>query len=127
MPYRELEVMGHKVWIGKSARDNDEMLKRCHKEDVWLHARGESGSHVVIRMDQKKQDPPKQVLEQAASYAAWHSKSKGSSLVPVIVSRRKYVVKSKGSVPGTVRVLKENVVHVPPIQPSSSAEWDEHA
>ena len=114
LPYRRTTVEGYEVWIGKNAKSNDKLTTDAHKEDVWLHARGVSGSHVVIRMNNQKEMPPKRVIIKAASLAAWHSKAKGSNLVPVIVSKRKYVTKPKGAPAGSVRVQREEVEMVQP-------------
>ncbi|MEX1122030.1 MAG: NFACT RNA binding domain-containing protein [Balneolales bacterium] len=109
-PYRKVDAWGYEVWIGKSAKSNDELLKDSHKEDIWLHARGYAGSHVIIRMEKKIQLPEKHVLEKAASYAAKYSKGAGSSLIPVIYTKRKHVRKPKGAAPGQVIVIKEQVI-----------------
>lgn len=109
-PYRIIEADGYKLWAGKSAKSNDELLRDSHKEDIWLHARGYAGSHVIIRMEKKVDYPEKHVLEKAASYAAKYSKGAGSSLVPVIYTKRKHVRKPKGAAPGQVKVIKEQVI-----------------
>ena len=96
---------------------NDELLKLSHKEDLWLHARGVPGSHVIIQMNRKNDFPPTNIIEKAAEIAAFYSKAKGSSLVPVIFTKRKYVRKGKGLPPGAVFVDKEDVVLVKPTEP----------
>lgn len=113
-PYRVLEVDGYEIWVGKNAKSNDQLTTDAHKEDIWLHARGVSGSHVVIRMDNHKEMPPKPTILKAASIAAWNSKARGSGLAPVIVTKRKYVVKPKGAPAGSVRVNREEVEMVKP-------------
>jgi predicted ribosome quality control (RQC) complex YloA/Tae2 family protein len=70
---------------------------------------------VVIRNAGRK--VPQNVLEQAASWAAWYSKSKNESLSPVIYTPRKFVRKPKGAKPGAVLVEKEQVIMVPPMPP----------
>ncbi|PWN06232.1 NFACT RNA binding domain-containing protein [Rhodohalobacter mucosus] len=114
LPFRKTEIDGFDVWIGKNAKSNDALTTSAHKEDIWLHARGVSGSHVVIRMDNRKEMPPKSVLLKAASAAAWNSKARGSRLAPVIITKRKYVTKPKGAPAGTVRVQREEVEMVKP-------------
>ncbi|KPQ00629.1 MAG: putative RNA-binding protein homologous to eukaryotic snRNP [Bacteroidetes bacterium HLUCCA01] len=122
LPYKKAYLSGYEIRIGKNASSNDELLRISHKEDIWLHARGVSGSHVIIVMDKKTGMPPKPVVEQAASYAAFFSKGKGSSLHPVIFTKRKYVRKPKGGAPGAVNVDKEQVVLVAPGDPGVSEE-----
>ncbi|WP_069132473.1 NFACT RNA binding domain-containing protein [Rhodohalobacter halophilus] len=114
LPYRRTTIEGYEVWIGKNAKSNDQLTTDAHKEDIWLHARGVSGSHVVIRMNNQKEMPPKRVIQKAAALAAWNSKAKGSKLAPVIVTKRKYVTKPKGSPTGAVRVQREEVEMVQP-------------
>jgi len=114
LPYRRAKIDDYEIWIGKNAKSNDQLTSAAHKEDIWLHARGVGGSHVVIRMDNQKEMPPKNVILRAASIAAWNSKARGSGLAPVIVTKRKYITKPKGAPAGTVRVMKEEVEMVPP-------------
>lgn len=118
LPFHTLEVQGYPVWIGKSAKSNDELVQRAHKEDIWMHARGVAGSHLVIRMGNEKSMPPQKVLLEAASYAAFNSKARGSNLAPVIITKKKYVRKPKGSPPGAVVVDKEEVEMVTPKKPN---------
>lgn len=117
-PYREIEIGGFQVLIGKSARHNDALtFGVARKHDLWMHARGVPGSHVVVRVN-RGQVVPKPVLEQIAAVAAWHSKARGSGLVPVIVAERKHVRKVKGGRPGSVIVERERVLTIPPADPS---------
>lgn len=120
LPFRRAEIDNYEIWIGKNAKSNDKLTARAHKEDIWLHARGVGGSHVVIRMNNTKDYPPRHVLLKTASVAAWNSKSKGTKLAPVIVTKRKYVSNPKGAPAGTVRVHKEEVEMV---EPKKLSEW----
>lgn len=117
LPFYTLEIKGYPVWIGKNARSNDKLVQMAHKEDVWMHARKVAGSHLVIRMGNDKGMPPREVLLEAASYAAYNSKAKGTKLAPVIITKKKYVRKPKGSPHGAVLVDKEEVEMVEPRKP----------
>jgi predicted ribosome quality control (RQC) complex YloA/Tae2 family protein len=112
-----LEYKGYNLWIGKNARSNDIVVQKSHKEDMWLHVRGVSGSHVVVRMNNSKNEPDLDFIEEVASFAAYQSKAKGSNLVPVIYTKRKYVRKPKGAALGAVLVQKEKVAIVEPKDP----------
>jgi predicted ribosome quality control (RQC) complex YloA/Tae2 family protein len=102
-PYRLYFHKNWEIWVGKNAKDNDHMtFHLAHKEDFWLHAQGVSGSHVIIRKIQRKQDPPKSVLEYAARLAATYSQARNSSYIPVIYTRVKYLRKPRGSEAGAV-------------------------
>lgn len=118
LPFHKFEINGYQVWIGKNSRSNDKLVQLSHKEDIWMHARGVPGSHLVIRMKNNKGMPEKYIIEEAASYAAFNSKAKGSELVPVIFTKRKFVRKPKGAAPGAVIVQKEEVELVKPKNPN---------
>ena len=113
IPFRNIKISDYEIFIGKSAQSNDELLRFASKEDIWMHARGVSGSHVIIRK-KGKLPVPKEVLERAAQLAAWYSKGKNASLMPVIYTPRKYVRKPKGAAPGAVTCDREEVIMVEP-------------
>ncbi|WP_296703080.1 NFACT RNA binding domain-containing protein [Algoriphagus sp.] len=120
LPFKSFEIYGFQVWVGKSAKANDEMLRGfVHKDDLWLHARLVPGSHVVIKMKGFNNIPP-MVLERAAELAAFYSKHKNESLAPVIYTEAKFVRKVKGSPDGSVKVDRENVIMVKPKGPDDS-------
>lgn len=106
---------GFEVYTGKSAANNDELtLRFARPNDIWLHARGTSGSHVVLRWSDTKSRPPKRTLQEAAMIAAYYSGAKNSKLVPVAWTFKKYVRKPKGAAPGSVVMGREEVVMVEP-------------
>ncbi len=115
--YHEFNVEGWQILIGKNAKANDELtLKVAKKDDLWLHAKDVSGSHVVIKQT-PGQNFPNQIIEEAAAFAAFFSKRKTESLCPVIYTPKKFVRKVKGTPPGQVIVEKEQVVMVVPKEP----------
>lgn len=109
-----LTIKGYEVWLGRNAKSNELVVQKAHKEDIWLHARSVGGSHAILRMNKKREEPPKNVLEAVASLVAWHSQAKGSRLVPVQYTRRKFIRKPKGGAQGLVKVDKEEVLLVKP-------------
>ena len=112
--FKRVEFQGYIILIGRNAKNNDLLIKQhAFKEDLWLHARDVSGSHVIIKYQPGKQFPS-MVIERAAELAAFYSKRKTDSLCPVIVTPKKYVRKLKGMPDGAVVVDKENVVMVVP-------------
>ena len=115
-PFRRFPLPGgYEAWVGKNAKGNAELTTRyASPHDLWLHARGVPGSHVVIRRDSKTQTPDRRAVEMAAAIAAHFSDAKTQSLVPVIVTERKYVRPVKGGAPGLVRIDREDVVLVEP-------------
>ena len=121
LPYRSyILAPGYEARVGKSARDSDELTQRHARPfDLWMHARGTPGAHVVLRMPDKKAQPPRTTLQEAAALAAYHSKARGSNLVPVTVTPRKFVRKPKGSAPGSMVVDREEVLIVSPALPKT--------
>lgn len=113
-PFRKRKLGKYELWIGKNAKNNDLIMASAHKEDIWLHARGVSGSHVVIRMNNTKEYPPKEILTEAASVAAYYSKARGSAMAPVSYTKKKFVRKPKGTAPGLVYLDREEVLMVKP-------------
>ena len=120
LPFRRFALdNGYEVWVGRNAKQNDVLtFRHARKYDLWMHARGVGGSHVVLRLPNRHAQPGRPVLEQAAAIAAHFSKAQGSSLVPVMVAPRKYVRKPKGAAPGAVVVEREEVLLVEPGLPS---------
>lgn len=119
MPFKRFAAEGFDILVGKSSKANDEMLRRyAWKDDLWLHAKGVSGSHVVVK-HRAGAVFPKSVIERAASLAAYYSKSRTESLCPVIYTPVKFVRKVKGSAPGAVMVDREKVLMVQPMGPES--------
>lgn len=105
---------GYTILIGRNAKNNDLLTQRyAFKDDLWLHARDVSGSHVIIKYQAGK-GFPKTVIERAAELAAWNSKRRTDSLCPVIMTPKKFVRKPKGLAEGQVVVDKEEVVMVVP-------------
>lgn len=115
LPYRSYRsTTGLEIRVGRGASSNDALtFRESSPNDVWLHARDAAGAHVVLRW-QKDGNPPARALEEAAVLAAWHSKSRGSSLVPVDWTRRKYVRRARGGAPGAVTVQRARTVMVRP-------------
>lgn len=124
LPFRVFRVAGgYDVWAGKSNTNNDLLtMKYAKPNDLWFHARGASGSHVVLKTGGSKDSVPKEAIHQAASIAAYYSKMKTSKLVPVAMTDRKYVRKRKGDPPGTVVLSREKVIMVTPELPGGSEE-----
>lgn len=116
----ELQKDGYTILIGKNAKQNDALtFGYARKDDLWLHARDVTGSHVIIR-NPALTPIPGPVLEFAAAAAARHSKRKHETLVPVQYTERKYVRKVKQGAPGQVIVEREKVVMVEPLPEGQS-------
>ncbi|MFT5233882.1 MAG: hypothetical protein ACI9UK_001350 [Candidatus Krumholzibacteriia bacterium] len=115
-PFRRFLIDGvWEVWVGRNNKENDELTHRAaHNRDIWLHAQGVSGSHVVIRAGGQPERIPKNVLLKAAALAALHSKAKHAKHVPVIYTEKRYVRKPRKAPAGTAACLRDQSVFVEP-------------
>ncbi|HVP69462.1 MAG TPA: NFACT RNA binding domain-containing protein [Anaeromyxobacteraceae bacterium] len=101
---------GVAILVGKGAAENDELTVRVAKgNDLWLHARGRSGAHVVVRLP-KGQAPDQETLLDAAHLAAHFSDARGDPAVDVVYTRAKHVRKPRGAAPGAVTFSQERTV-----------------
>ena len=123
IPFRVFTVEGgFQVWVGKSSENNDLLtMKFAKPNDLWFHARGSSGSHVVLKIGTGKGEPSKRAIEQAAAIAAYYSKMRSAKNVPVAMTYRKYVRKPKGASAGTVTIEREKLLFVDPALPKRTA------
>lgn len=109
--YRTFRSGGTPILVGRSARDNDALtLKVARGNDLWLHARGVQGSHVVV--PGAGESPDAQVLGDAALLAAHFSSARGAHGAEVSWTRCKYVRKVKGTPPGAVTYSQERTLRV---------------
>lgn len=122
-PRRYRTQEGWEVWIGKTNEGNDYLTHRLARpEDYWFHVQGSPGSHVVLRRGKAKDEPSRDTLREVAAWAAFYSKQRSSGTVPVMVTRKKYVRKPRGSKPGLAEVLRdEKTLFVRPAEPGEEA------
>lgn len=107
-------VAGNSIWIGRNNTQNDQLtLKKAHKDYYWFHTQNIPGSHVILGTDH----PTDEELLQAASYAAYFSKYRYATHVPVDYTQVKHVKKPKGAKPGLVNYFKQTTLYVSPTSP----------
>ncbi len=100
-PYRYYSSDGLRIYVGKNNIQNDNLtLKTAQSNDIWLHTQKIPGSHVIIKKDYD--EIPESTIYEAAILAAWHSKAKNSSNVPVDYTKVRNVKKPKNAKPGMV-------------------------
>jgi len=105
---------GLPILVGKSGPGNDRLTWRlARSHDLWLHAQGTPGSHVLVRLDKGKPVPPR-TLREAAQLAAYYSRARGQVKVPVDYALRKYLRKPKAAAPGVVLLTQEKTIIVGP-------------
>ena len=125
--FREFVVEGgFEVWAGRTSANNDLLtLRHARPQDYWFHARSVPGSHVILRVATGHGGPGKRAIQQAAAIAAYYSKMRTATMVPVTVTLRKYVHKPKGAKPGSVVLQREDVIMVEPALPQHREDTDE--
>lgn len=108
---------GFDIFVGKSNTQNDYLtLKFANSSDLWFHTKNIHGSHVIIKLGLDKEVPEEDILE-AARIAAYYSKGRDSSQVPVDYTRIKNVKKPSGAKPGMVIYDNYRTVYVTPAEP----------
>lgn len=116
-PYRRISIDGLEVLVGTSAEGNATVtFELARPDDLWLHARGVPGAHVIVRGA-----PSDAVVERAAQLAAAHSAGRNATAVEVDVTQRRYVKKIPGGPPGLVRYANERTLRVAPLVPVASS------
>ncbi len=105
---------GFSIFAGKNNKQNDYLtLKYASKDDLWFHTKDLAGTHVIIKRNSN--EVPEQTLLEAAMIAAYNSKGKMSSNVPVDYTFIKNVSKPSGAKPGMVIYVKNKTLYVTPL------------
>ncbi|MBR4096988.1 MAG: NFACT family protein, partial [Oscillospiraceae bacterium] len=108
---------GFTILVGRNNKQNDMLTtKLAEKSDIWLHTKNITGSHVIVRAG--GQEVPEDTIVYAARLAAFHSKAKNSSQVPVDYVPVKFVKKPSGSKPGMVIFTNNRTLYVTPLNPN---------
>lgn len=104
---------GLEIFCGKHNMGNDYLLRRLAKDhDLWFHAQGLPGSHVVLRVG--KGEPTFESVLEAATIAAYYSRGRDSTRLPVDYTQVKNVRRPKGAKPGMVIYFHQRTVVVQP-------------
>ncbi len=111
-------------WIllaGRSGTENDFLTTRiARSEDLWFHVANVPGAHVVLRSpDGRAGTPPPELVERAASLAAWLSRLRAQDTVEVRWTERKRVRKPRKAPAGTVVMDQSRSLLVRPAPPPS--------
>lgn len=111
---------GFEVVIGRSARENDQVtFKVARSDDLWLHAQGYHGAHVIVRAEGR--EIPFDTVRFAAELAAGHSEAGQSDNVAVDYALRRDVWRTKGMPAGAVHYARQRTVFVTPRRRSEVA------
>ena len=114
-PNQFISSDGFTILVGKNNKQNDYLtLRIADPEDIWMHTKNIPGSHVIIKCAGK--DVPDETLYEAAMLAAYYSKGRMSSQVPVDYTMKKHVKKPSGSKPGMVIYETNSTIYVTPTE-----------
>ncbi len=113
-PIEFLSSDGYTILVGRNNRQNDELtIKSAFSTDMWLHTKNIPGSHVLIRTNGIGEVPDNTLVE-AATIAAYFSKAKCGTGIPVDYTLIKNIRKPNGSKPGFVIYETNYTVYVTP-------------
>ena len=111
-PRRFRTPTGDTLLLGRTARQNAQItFEVANPDDLWLHAREMPGAHVILRVGRGR---PTELVELAASLAAYYSDGRGATRVPVDVTERRFVRRIPGAGPGMVTYRNERTVQARP-------------
>jgi predicted ribosome quality control (RQC) complex YloA/Tae2 family protein len=112
-PLRARTSFGAHLLVGRTAGQNDTAtFKLALPDDLWFHARGVPGAHVILRSAGGVTPAD---IQEAAAMAAAHSKSRSEAQVDVLYTERRYVRKVPNAPPGSATYKNERVVRVAPM------------
>ena len=112
-PLRFVSDDGFDIFVGKNNLQNDLLtLKTATNNDLWFHTKDIPGSHVIVVTGRR--EVPETTLGQAALLAAYYSKAKTSSNVPVDYTEKRNVRKPNGAKPGMVIYDNNKTLYVTP-------------
>jgi len=114
-PHEFISSDGFKILVGKNNKQNDHLtLKIADNNDIWMHTKNIPGSHVIIKCEEK--EVSEQTIFEGAMLAAYFSKGKLSSKVPVDYTNKKNIKKPNGSKPGMVIYETNSTIYVDPTE-----------
>ncbi|WP_297136733.1 Rqc2 family fibronectin-binding protein [Terrisporobacter sp.] len=114
-PNQFISSDGFTILVGKNNKQNDYLtLRIADPEDIWMHTKNIPGSHVIIKC--AGQNISDETLYESAMLAAYYSKGRMSSQVPVDYTLKKHVKKPSGSKPGMVIYETNSTIYVTPTE-----------
>jgi predicted ribosome quality control (RQC) complex YloA/Tae2 family protein len=115
-PLRIESSDGFAIYVGRSAGQNEQVtFKIGASDDLWLHARGLAGAHVIVKSGGR--EVPDATLLEAAALAAYYSKARDEQAVEIDIARRVLVRRIPNAPAGLVSYHAEQTVRVAPRAP----------
>ena len=118
--YIHLTIDEGEIFIGRNNQQNEYLTHRFAKPtDIWFHTQDIQGSHLILRLNV---EPDDMILSKVAQYAAYFSKARESSKVPVDYTYIKNIKKPPGSPLGFVIFSTHQTMIVEPKKPDNYNE-----
>ena len=118
--YIHLTIDEGEIFIGRNNQQNEYLTHRFAKPtDIWFHTQDIQGSHLILRLNV---DPDDMILSKVAQYAAYFSKARDTSKVPVDYTYIKNIKKPPGSPLGFVIFSTHQTMIVEPKKPDNYNE-----
>jgi predicted ribosome quality control (RQC) complex YloA/Tae2 family protein len=118
--YIHLTIDEGEIFIGRNNQQNEYLTHRFAKPtDIWFHTQDIQGSHLILRLNV---EPDDMILSKAAQYAAYFSKARDTSKVPVDYTYIKNIKKPPGSPLGFVIFNPHQTMIVEPKKPENYRE-----
>ena len=118
--YIHLTINEGEIFIGRNNQQNEYLTHRFAKPtDIWFHTQDIQGSHLILRLNV---DPDDMILSKVAQYAAYFSKARETSKVPVDYTYIKNIKKPPGSPLGFVIFNTHQTMIVEPKKPDNYNE-----
>lgn len=118
--YIHLTIDEGEIFIGRNNQQNEYLTHRFAKPtDIWFHTQGIQGSHLILRLNV---EPDDMILSKVAQYAAYFSKARETSKVPVDYTYIKNIKKPPGSPLGFVIFNTHQTMIVEPKKPDNYNE-----
>lgn len=101
-PLHYISSDGFHMYVGKNNFQNEELtFKLANGKDMWFHAKGIAGSHVIVRLG-TAEELPDSTYEEAGRLAAYYSKGRLAPKVEIDYTERRNLKKPPGAKPGFV-------------------------
>ena len=118
--YIHLTIDEGEIFIGRNNQQNEYLTHRFAKPtDIWFHTQDIQGSHLILRLNV---EPDDMILSKVAQYAAYFSKARETSKVPVDYTYIKNIKKPPGSPLGFVIFNTHQTMIVEPKKPENYNE-----
>ena len=118
--YIHLTIDEGEIFIGRNNQQNEYLTHRFAKPtDIWFHTQDIQGSHLILRLNV---EPDDMILSKVAQYAAYFSKARETSKVPVDYTYIKNIKKTPGSPLGFVIFNTHQTMIVEPKKPDNYTE-----